>query len=85
MGDIANNYRAGAETPTIQYTGEEVKTWGTVYTYLDEFHKKHACKEFLVVKEKLEIACGYGVDKIPQVKDISNFLMVSSIYNMYSV
>lgn len=83
LGDIANNYRAGCETPTIEYTKEEIETWGTVYKYLDGFHKKHACKEYLAVKEKLELACGYGVDRIPQVADISKFLMVSCIQRVH--
>ncbi|XP_034938770.1 tryptophan 5-hydroxylase 1 [Chelonus insularis] len=74
FADIANNFKHGQPIPRIQYTPEEIKTWGTVFRELHQLYVKHACKEYLENWPKLVKYCGYREDNIPQLQDISNFL-----------
>ncbi|XP_015429417.1 PREDICTED: tryptophan 5-hydroxylase 1 [Dufourea novaeangliae] len=74
FADIANNYRYGQPIPRIEYTPEEIKTWGTVFRELHQLYQKHACKEYLENWPKLEKYCGYRQDNIPQLQDVNAFL-----------
>lgn len=64
----------GDKIPTVQYTPEEVRTWGAVYERLAEGGQKWACKEYLNAMPKMEKYCGYGVGTVPQLQDISDYL-----------
>ncbi|KAI8896316.1 Biopterin-dependent aromatic amino acid hydroxylase-domain-containing protein [Globomyces pollinis-pini] len=70
----ALKHRHGMELPLVDYTEDEVKTWGIVYNRLRELYKSHACYEHQYIFPLLEQNCGYGPDKIPQIRDISRFL-----------
>ncbi|XP_023289684.1 tryptophan 5-hydroxylase 1 isoform X2 [Orussus abietinus] len=74
FADIANNYRHGQPIPRIQYTQEEIKTWGTVFRELHQLYLKHACKEYLENWPKLVKYCEYREDNIPQLQDVNGFL-----------
>jgi len=71
---IAKVYRHGEQIPRINYTQNEVNTWGAVYTKLQELSSKWACKEYLEMWPQMEAHCGYAADNIPQLVDISDFL-----------
>lgn len=71
--------------PIINYTPEEVKTWGTIYNKLADSHRQHACQEYLTIMKLMEKECGFGPDRIPQVRDISTFLKARTGFTMRPV
>jgi phenylalanine-4-hydroxylase len=80
--EIAHTYTHGTEIPRIKYTDEETKTWGAVYDKLSDCHKQWACSEYTKVIPQMEKYCGYAPNNIPQLADISDFLMQSSGFSL---
>jgi len=58
----------------MEFTEEEVKTWGVVFRELNKLYPTHACKEYLHNLPLLTQYCGYREDNIPQLEDVSHFL-----------
>lgn len=71
---IAQNYKHGKPIPKVQYTPDEIKTWGVIFRELQVLYQKHACKEYLENWPQLVKYCGYREDNIPQLQDINVFL-----------
>ena len=46
QAQVALLHKHGEELPLIDYTNEEVSTWGTIYNKLTEVHAKYACPEY---------------------------------------
>ncbi|CAD7083205.1 unnamed protein product [Hermetia illucens] len=71
---IANSYKHGTPIPKVQYTEEEIKTWGVVFNELHKLYAKHAVPEYMENWPLLVKYCGYREDNLPQLQDVSNFL-----------
>uniref|UniRef100_A0A8B9CIF6 Biopterin-dependent aromatic amino acid hydroxylase family profile domain-containing protein n=1 Tax=Anser brachyrhynchus TaxID=132585 RepID=A0A8B9CIF6_9AVES len=65
---------SGDPIPKIEFTEDEIKTWGIVYRELNKLYPTHACREYLKNLPLLTKYCGYREDNIPQLEDVSCFL-----------
>uniref|UniRef100_A0A8C5BKW0 Tyrosine hydroxylase 2 n=1 Tax=Gadus morhua TaxID=8049 RepID=A0A8C5BKW0_GADMO len=74
LSDLAFSYKQGDPLPTVEYTTEEVATWREVYSTLRSIYPSMACRQFLDALQQLERECGYGDDRIPQLREVSAFL-----------
>lgn len=66
--------RSGDPIPRVEFTEEEVKTWGVVYTELNKLYPTYACREYLKNLPLLSKYCDFREDNIPQLEDVSRFL-----------
>lgn len=74
FADIAYNYRYGDKIPKIEYTKEEIATWGIVFNNLTSLFKTHACSQVNYMFPLLVSNCSYNSNTIPQLQDVSEFL-----------
>ncbi|CAF0864413.1 unnamed protein product [Rotaria sordida] len=72
--DLAIAYKHGDSIPRVEYTKEEIETWGAVFRNLNKLYPTHACNEYLANWPLLREKCGFREDNIPQLEDISRFL-----------
>jgi phenylalanine-4-hydroxylase len=67
-------FRHGDPIPVIDYTAEEVATWGAVLRRLGALHRRYACAEYRRALDAMASACGLSASNIPQARDVSAFL-----------
>ncbi|RUS71624.1 hypothetical protein EGW08_020616 [Elysia chlorotica] len=83
--DLAMQFTHGSEIPYVEYTPEEVATWGTVFRELMKLYPSHACREYLANIPLLVEHCGYREDNVPQLEDISRFLKARTGFTLRPV
>jgi len=72
----AEHFKFGDEIPVVDYTKQEIECWNTIWEKLHPLLLKHACGEYLEALEALQKNIGaYKLNSIPQLKDISSFLI----------
>ena len=69
----------------MEFTEEEVRTWGVVFRELNKLYPSHACREYLRNLPLLSQHCGYREDNIPQLEDVSRFLRGEAVYTAPAV
>ena len=74
IAEVTFNYKFGDKIPRIDYTKEEINTWDEVYSKVFELLEGRASSMHQKYLAIMEAECGYGLGKIPQLEDVSNFL-----------
>ncbi|XP_053710409.1 tryptophan 5-hydroxylase 1-like [Synchiropus splendidus] len=83
--DLAMSFKHGDTIPHIDFSAEEVRTWGVVYRELNKLYPTYACKEYLKNLPLLRKHCSYSEDNIPQLEDVSRFLREHSGFTIRPV
>ena len=72
---------SGDAIPRIEYTPEEIATWKEVYSKAVEIYPGRACSIHRQRLDAMMKACGFAVDNIPQMEDVSNYLKSNVLYH----
>ncbi|CAF3890174.1 unnamed protein product [Rotaria sp. Silwood2] len=82
IAQIAFDFRHGDLIPRVEYTLDEIKTWGIIYRQLSKLYPTTACKQHIHVLEILEKEGGFSEKAIPQLEDVSRFMRKRSGFQL---
>ena len=66
LATVAQEYVWNEPIPMIDYTPDEIATWGAVWDRMEDLLQKHACVEYKKSYESMKEHCGYSRTSIPQ-------------------
>uniref|UniRef100_A0A158P6H4 BH4_AAA_HYDROXYL_2 domain-containing protein n=1 Tax=Angiostrongylus cantonensis TaxID=6313 RepID=A0A158P6H4_ANGCA len=69
----------GDPIPLVEYTAEEHATWKTVYQRLHALRETHTCSAYRKNIKKLEDEGILSSEKIPQIRDLNEFLQSETL------
>lgn len=69
------DYRVEDPIPRLDYTKEENEVWKFCYERLIKLFPTHACEEFNWTINEFQTNIGMNANEIPQLEDISAFLI----------
>lgn len=78
---VFNNQGVGI----VEYTDSENNLWNLIYQDLKQMHNKYACTSYLKYIELLEEKKIFTAEKIPQIKEINNFLFSKTKFRLKPV
>lgn len=85
IDEHARTYREGQPVPLIDYTDQEQATWRAVYEALRPLHERHACSAYRRIVREMEAVCGFGPERIPQARAVSEYLEDRTGFRIYPV
>jgi len=71
--------------PYLEYNDLEKQVWKTCYEKLMPLMEKHACEECLYTLGEMEKHCGFKSSNIPQLEDISRYIMKATGWRLKPV
>lgn len=82
---LAKEHTYDRPIAVIDYTPEEIQTWGAVWDKMEGLWDLYACKEYKRSLQLMKEHCGYSRNNIPQQRDISEFLKKTTNFQMRPV
>lgn len=79
---IALKFNQLDEIPRIKYTKQEIQTWKLVFLELEKLYPTHACKQYRHNFELMKTDNLINYNNIPQLGDISNYLLKKSGFRL---
>ena len=76
------DFLSGQPIPYLEYTPEEIRTWGEVYSKVVELLPGRASTTHRKALEVMMKECGFAENNIPQMEDVSNFLKKTSGFSL---
>jgi phenylalanine-4-hydroxylase len=72
---LAKSYRYGDPIPEIEYTDAEHATWREVWERVAPLHERYAARSYLEIRDNLRQRAGFGPERIPQARELSDYLV----------
>jgi len=82
LSEHALNHRWNKKIKEIEYTQTERETWSAVWDKIEGLWDKYSCLEYKKALELMQKHCGYSRGNIPQQRDVSDFLMQHTQFQM---
>lgn len=85
IDQLARMHKHGEAIPLVAYSDSEHDTWRVVYERLRNLHERFACRQYRHILLELEAHCGYCAERIPQARQVSEYLEASTGFRLRPV